>query len=412
MGLWSTIVGGIVSNADVHVPDYPFSNPTALEPPEEWARLREGCPVAPIRLPSGDQALLLTRYDDVKQVLSDPRFTRDLDAPDAAQVTANESGGVFGGMSSMSSDNHKAWRQLIGRTFTAKRVSAMQPRIEAMTGHLVGEMVKQGSPADLVSSLGFPLPVWVICDLLGVPDSDRDKFAYWSDTMLSLTRFTQDEIDAAQADFESYLKAHVEAKRAEPGDDLISELISIVGSLDGRLTEQLMIGTAKGLLVAGHETTANMIGKMVAMLLADRTRWERLLADRALIRTAVEESLRFDANPGFGMPRYLSEEVEVGGERLPAGTTVVCSMASANRDERQFADAATMVLDRRPNTHVAFGAGPHSCIGQALARTELQTVLQVLLDRLPTLRLAEPAEALTRREGLVVGGLQAVPVAW
>ncbi|WP_336216237.1 cytochrome P450 [Nonomuraea sp. LPB2021202275-12-8] len=402
-----------MTKASAQTPEYPFRNPSALEPPQEWAELRQGCPVAPIRLASGDGALLLTRYDDVRQVLSDPRFTRQLDADDAARVTANESGGVFGsGGGSMTGDEHRAWRQLIGKAFTARRVTAMQPRIEAMTGHLVDQLIAEGSPGDLVSTVGFPLPVWVICDLLGVPDSDRDRFAYWSDTMLSMTKFGQDEIDAAQVEFDAYLVAHVEAKRAEPGDDLISELASLVEGLDGRLTEQLMLGTAKGLLVAGHETTANMIGKMVSMLLADRSRWEALLADRALIRPAVEEVLRFDANPGFGMPRYLSEAVEVAGETLPGGTTVVCSMAAANRDERQFEQADHMLLDRAPNPHMAFGAGPHSCIGQALARTELQTVLKVLLDKLPALELAVPAEELRRREGLVVGGLERVPVRW
>jgi cytochrome P450 len=402
-----------VSESATDVPHYPFPSPGALEPPQEWAELRAVCPVAPIRLASGDQALLLTRYADVKQVLSDPRFTRQLNAADAAKVTANESGGVFASSSlNVSGEHHRAWRQLVGKAFTAKRVTAMRPRIQAMAEHLVEEMVKQGAPADLVSALGFPLPVWAICDLLGVPDSDRDKFAYWSDTMLSLTRFTQEEIDAAQEAFAGYLRAHVAAKRAAPGEDLISELIGIVGSLDGRLTEEMLLMTAKGLLVAGHETTANMIGKMVAMLLADRTRWKRLVADPALIRSAVEESLRHDANPGFGMPRYLSEQVEVADMTLPAGTTVVCSMAAANRDEREFEQAADLDLTRSPNAHLAFGVGPHSCIGQALARTELQTVLKVLLDRLPTLELAVPADELRRREGLIVGGLRQVPVRW
>ncbi|MGR6921955.1 cytochrome P450 [[Actinomadura] parvosata] len=395
-------------------PEYPFRNPTALEPPQEWAGLRQGCPVAPVRLASGDTALLLTRYDDVKQVLSDPRFTRRLDADDAARVTANESGGVFGATAAggMTGENHRAWRQLVGKAFTARRVTAMQPRIQEMAELLVERMVADGAPGDLVSAVGFPLPVWAICDLLGVPGSDREKFAYWSDTMLSMTRFTQEEIDTAQAEFDGYLVALVEGKRAEPGDDLVSELLSYVEGLDGRLTEQLMLATAKGLLVAGHETTANMIGKMMALLLADRGRWEALLADRSLIRTAAEEALRFDANPGFGMPRYLTEEVEVAGERLPRGTTVICSMASANRDERQFEAAGEMWLDRSPNPHLAFGVGPHSCIGQSLARTELQTVLKVLLERLPTLELAVPAAELPRREGLIVGGLERVPVRW
>ncbi|WP_204359002.1 cytochrome P450 [Streptosporangium sp. 'caverna'] len=396
--------------------EYPFRNPTALEPPEEWAALRQGCPVAPIRLASGDEALLLTRYEDVKQVLSDPRFTRQLDAEGAARVTANESGGVFGSrrssMASGSGEGHQQWRRLVGRAFTAKRVLAMQPRIEAMAEQLVEEMLERGSPADLVRGLGFPLPVWVICDLLGVPDADRDRFAYWSDTMLSMTKFSQAQIDAAQAEFAEYFVAHIAARRADPGEDLLSELITIVDAADGRLTESVVLGTGQGLLVAGHETTANMIGKMAAMLLADRSRWDRLRADPTLVRPAVEEVLRFDANPGFGIPRYLTEDVEVAGRTLPRGTTVVCSMAAANRDESAFEHADAMDLHRTPNAHLAFGVGPHSCLGQALARTELQAVLKVLLRRVPTLDLAVPADTLARREGLLVGGLQRLPVSW
>ncbi|MCU7722673.1 cytochrome P450 [Actinoplanes sp. KI2] len=394
---------------------YPFPQPSALEPPPEWAELRGRCPVAPVRLASGDQALLLTRYADVKQVLSDPRFTRQLDAGDAARVTENESGGVFGAAQTSarnSGEGHLRWRRLVGGYFTAKRMAAMRPRIAAMAEQLLDAMQAQGAPADLVSSFAFPLPVWVICDLLGIPDGDRDRFGYWSDTMLSMTRYTQAEIDAAQREFGQYIWAHIERKRAQPGQDLISDLIGVTDGEDARLTQVELIGTAQGLLVAGHETTANMIGKMVAMLLADRTRWERLLADPALVRPAVEEVLRFDANPGFGMPRYLSEAVTVGGEELPAGTTVINSLAAANRDESAFAGADGMDLTRTPNPHLAFGAGPHSCLGQALARTELQTALTVLLTRIPTLDLAVRPQDLPRREGLIVGGIERVLVRW
>lgn len=178
------------------------------------------------------------------------------------------------------------------------------------------------------------------------------------------------------------------------------------------MSDATLVATGQGLLVAGHETTANMIGKMVAMLLADRTRWEQLLADRSLVRTAVEESLRFDPNAGFGMVRYLHEDTEISGTAVPRGTTVVCSMAAANRDESVFDDAGEMDLRRSPNPHLAFGSGAHSCLGQALARTELQTVLEVLLRRLPALDLAVPVEELPRIEGLLVGGFREVPVRW
>jgi cytochrome P450 len=398
------------------VQDYPFPQPEALEPPAEWERLRAQCPVSHIRMASGDQALLLTRYDDVRGLLADPRFTHHLNRPDAARLADSESGGVFNEQNAAADmttgEGHARWRRLMSRSFTAKRVNAMRPHIEQIANSLVDDLVAQGAPADLTAGLGFPLPVLVICELLGVSPDHSDRFAHWSDAMLNLTRFRQDELNRAAQEFEEFMVAHVRAKRDNPGDDLISELTAVVDAQDGRLSETELVFTAQGLLVAGHETTANMIGKMVAMLLADRSRWERLLTDRALVPTAVEETLRFDANPNFGIPRYVSEDVKVGDESIPAGSTVITNLASANRDDRRFADADEMVLDRTPNPHVAFGVGPHSCLGQALARVELQTVLSVLLDRLPGLRLAVPVPGLRRREGLMVGGLQEVPVEW
>ncbi|MFC6092551.1 cytochrome P450 [Saccharothrix lopnurensis] len=393
------------------LPNYPIPNPTALEPPAEWAELRRGCPVAPVRLPSGDRAVVLTRYADVRQVLSDPRFTRQLNAPDAARISDSESGGVFNNEMAVvlpdSGTAHQRWRQQVGRWFTVKRLNALRPAIEAMADRLVDELVAGEQPADLKAALGFPLPVWVICDLLGVPDADRDRFAHWSDTLLNLTRYTEAEIGAAQAEFVAYMGEHVAAKRAEPRDDLLSALIA-----GGELSDAQLVATGQALLVAGHETTANMIGKMVGMLLADRTRWERLVADPSLVRPAVEEVLRFDANPGLGMPRYIPEDTEVAGETVPAGTTVMCSTGAANRDETAFERASEMDLARSPNPHLAFGAGAHSCLGQALARTELQVVLEVLVRRLPGLELAIAPEELRRVEGLVVGGLRDVPVRW
>jgi cytochrome P450 len=403
------------------LPPYPFPNPTALEPPPEWARLRSQCPVARIELASGDEALLLTRYDDVRTMLSDPRFSRQLDAADASRVSDSDDGGVFsrpsgstGGegdtdepeASMLGGPGHRRWRRLVGKAFTVKRVQALRPGMAELAEQLITDMVEAGAPANIGPALGFPLPVFVICDLLGVPRADRDRFARWSDTMLNMTRFTQDEIDRSGREFYGYMTELVAAKRSEPGDDLLSDLAA-------EMTAAELVMTGQGLLIAGHETTANMIGKMVAMLLADREhRWERLLADPSLVPSAVEEALRFDANPGFGMPRYVSEETVVGGTTLPRGTTVVCSMASGNRDTDAFDGADDMDLARRPNPHLAFGVGPHSCVGQQLARVELQTVLEVLLRRLPTLELVGDAADLRARQGLIVGGIDRVPVRW
>jgi cytochrome P450 len=395
---------------------YPILSPSALEAPAVWALLRQDRPIARVRLPSGDEASLLTRYDDVKQVLSDTRFGRLLNADDAARLTDSESGGVFNSEMAnalpQTGEGHQRWRRMITKWFTARRMAALRPGIVVMAERLVDEMVAAGGPADLKARVGFPLPVWVICDLLGVPDADRDRFAHWSDNLLNLTRYTQAETDAAQAEFAAYLAAHIAAKRAEPGEDLLSGLIAVTDEDGEPLPDVLLVMTGQALLVAGHETTANMIGKMMGLLLAERGRWERLVADPSLVRSAVEEVLRFDANPGIGMPRYLSEPAEVAGTVLPRGTTVMCSMAAANRDERAFDGADDMDLGRTPNPHLAFGAGAHSCLGQALARTELQVVLEVLLRKLPTLELAVPVEELRRVEGLAVGGLRELPVRW
>ncbi|MER6091957.1 cytochrome P450 [Streptomyces bluensis] len=397
-------------------PSYPMTGATALAAPEEWAELRRRCPVARVTLPSGDEAALLTRYEDVRQVLADGRFSRRLNAEGAARFSDSDSGGVFNSELStalpQSGEEHQRWRRMVSKWFTAKRMAALRPRIETMAEQLIDGMLEHGRPADLKAHLAFPLPVWVICDLLGVPDPDRDRFSYWSDTMLNLTRYRQDEVDAAQAEFTDYMADHVAARRKAPGDDLLGELTTATAPDGYRLSDRELVATGQGLLVAGHETTANMIGKMVAMLLADRRRWESLLADPFLVRSAVEEALRFDANAGVGMPRYIGEDIEVSGTVLPAGTTVVCSMAAANRDETAFDDAEEMTLGRSPNPHLAFGVGPHSCLGQALARTELQTTLDVLVRRLPSLELAVPAEDLRRLEGLAVGGLSEVPVRW
>ncbi|MET8000862.1 cytochrome P450 [Nonomuraea glycinis] len=403
-------------SADEQVLSYPIPSDAALDPPAEWAELRGTCPVAHVTLPSGDRATLLTRYEDVKQVLADPRFTRLLTAPDAARLSDTEDGGLFSSdMAAIlpdSGEEHQHWRRLVGKWFTAKRMNALRPVMARIAEDLIDDMVEGGAPGDLKASLGFPLPVYVICDMLGVPAADRDRFSYWSDTLLNLTRYAKDEVEAAQAAFFQYMSDHLAAKRAEPGEDLLSELIAVGGPEDGGLNDLQIVVTGMGLLVAGHETTANMIGKMVSMLLADRSRWEALLADPKLIRTTVEESLRLDANSGFGLPRYLKEEIEVSGEHLPKGTTVICSMAAANRDESMFEAAEVFDATRSPNQHLAFGAGAHSCLGQALARTELQVVLEVLLRKLPSLELAVPVAELERVEGLAVGGLRTVPVRW
>ncbi|MGW1667373.1 cytochrome P450 [Streptomyces sp. NPDC002324] len=410
------------SATDGEVVRLPMTGGGPLDPPAAWERLRARCPVATVELPSGDRAKFVSRYDDVRTLLADPRFARPRAGDAAARLSADGSGGVAADASPEyalaipeTGEPHLRWRRQVGRYFTAKRMAALRPGMTRIADALLDDMIERGQPADLKAALGFPLPVYVICDLLGAPAEDRDRFSHWSDAFLNVSRFSKEETGTAFTQFARYMADLVAAKRAEPGEDLLSMLIVESAALPEaeRLTDAELLATGMGLLVAGHETTANMIGKMAALLLADRGRWEQLLADPTLVRTAVEEVLRFDANlSAFGMRRYLSEDVDLGGELLPGGTTVFCGMSSANRDDRVFAAPAEMDLTRTPNPHLTFGAGPHSCLGQALARTELQVVLEVLLRRLPTLELAVPADELRKVEGLLVGGLRDVPVLW
>ncbi|MGW2920983.1 cytochrome P450 [Streptomyces angustmyceticus] len=389
---------------------YPLAYETALEPAAQWAELRGTCPVATITVPDGSQAKLLTRYDDVREMLADPRFTRK-DLTDGTTSAAADAAEPPFSVPKHGED-HQRWRRLVGRWFTAKRMAALRPQMTEIADRLLDEMTGRGSSGDLKAHFAFPLPVYVICDMLGVPAEDRDRFSYWSDNFLNLSRYSAQERQTAVGELVAYMSGHIAAKRAEPTDDLLSSLIEEDSGEGEALTDAELLGTGISLLVAGHETTANMIGKLVAMLLADRTRWERLLENPSLVRSTVEEALRFDANGGFGLRRFLTEDVEIGGEVVPNGTTVVCAMGAANRDETAFENAAEMDLARTPNPHLAFGAGPHSCLGQALARTELQVALEVLLRRLPSLELDIPAADLERLEGLLVGGLREVPVRW
>lgn len=400
------------------VPDYPFEQPNVLEPPREWAETRAACPVAHVRMPSGDVVGLLTGYEEVRGLLTDQRFSRNLDREGAARMSTTEDGGMFSRPSQGQVDNkegpgHRRWRRLISRAFTVKKMEAWRPRVQEMADALVDDMVAKGSPADLRAALALPLPVRVICALLGAPSEDQDKFARWSEVLLTLTRYTQAEVDEAQRDFHAYASDLVERKRAEPGDDLLSELTQISDSEDGRLSHDELISTAVGLLLAGHETTSNMILKMTAMLLSERERYEAVLADPGLVPGVVEEALRMDANGGVGIPRFITEDTEVNGVPVGAGSTLFVNLHAANRDERKFPEPDRFDPRRENNAqHLAFGAGPHFCVGQTLARVELQVVLGTFVRRLPELRLRDAPETLRIREGVAAGGFEDMWVTW
>ncbi|MFC5835462.1 cytochrome P450 [Nonomuraea insulae] len=398
------------------VPNYPFERDATLEPPQEWADLQARCPVAHVRLPSGDTAELLTRYDDVRTALTDPRFLRG--GENAARVATTKDGGIFNratsGTDMMRGEGHMRWRRLLSRSFTIKKMESWRPRVQAMADELLDELIKSGSPANLSAHFALPLPVRVICALVGAPSSDQDKFAHWSQVMLTLTRYSQAEVEQAYVDFDGYVSDLVDAKRADPGDDLLSELTQISDSEDGRLSHQELIATVRALLLAGHETTSNMIAIMTAMLLSERERYQAVIDDPELIGGTVEEILRLDTTLSvIGFPRVAAEDAAFDDVTVPAGATVIPCRPAANRDPRRF-DEPERFDPRRANAaqHLTFGVGAHYCLGQPLARLELQVVLGTLIRRLPTLNLRDGVDGLHLRKGLLTGGLEDVWVTW
>ncbi|MEV5156241.1 cytochrome P450 [Streptomyces werraensis] len=389
---------------------YPFGDHVDLRLDPAYAELRTTGP-ARVRMPYGGEAWLLTRHADVKKASSDPRLSMhaaaDQDVPRAAP-RALDSVGLMG----MPPDSHARLRRLVSRAFTARRVAALRPRIAEITHHLVDDLIADGAPADLVSRLALPLPTAVICEMLGIPRSDQHVFRAFTEALMSASRFTDEQVAQAAEEYADYLRGHVAQRRAHPEDDLISALVEARDE-DGRLSENELLMLTGGMLVGGHETTANQLAGQVLVLLDDRRRYERLVARPDLVPAAVEELLRHvPLWASVGPSRVATEDVEIGGVTIRAGEAVVYSLASANRDETVFEHPDDVLLDRAANPHIAFGQGPHFCLGAPLARAELQCALEALTGRLPGLRLARPAPELHWHRGMLVRGLVELPVVW
>ncbi|RGC68267.1 Cytochrome P450 107B1 [Micromonospora sp. MW-13] len=389
---------------------YPFSDPDRLNLDPRYAQLRREEPLIRVRLPYGEPAWLATRHTDVRTVLGDARFSR------AAAVGRDEPRNtprqIQGGILSMDPPDHTRLRRLVARAFTARRVEELRPRTRQIADELVDGLLAAGPPADLVAHLATPLPIRVICDLLGVPVTDQDKFHTWSEAIVSTTSLGVEQAERYIDNLIAYMGELIAQRRQEPTDDLIGAMVR-ARDADDRLSEEEVVQLAAGLLAAGHETTVTQIPNFVYVLLHHPGEWARLRADRSLVPRAVEELMRYvplGATAAFA--RYPKEDVEVGGVLVRAGEPVVVSIASANRDETVFPDADRLDLGREVNPHLGFGHGVHHCVGAQLARMELQVVLDTLLDRLPGLRLAVPESELPWKSGLLVRGLTAMPVAW
>ncbi|TDC08148.1 cytochrome P450 [Nonomuraea longispora] len=373
---------------------FPFAWPRAAEPPVELATLREE-PVVRVTLPSGDEAFLVTRYEDIRRVLSDPRVSRNRDRPGAPRMTEQKTKVFQNPRIDRDPPEHTRMRRLMAKAFTATRVEALRPHVRQVAEELVTDLLKQSPPVDLHEAFAVPLTLQVICGLLGVPPQDQARF--------------RGSLGGAW----QYMGELIEGKRRDPGDDLISALIGVRDEDDGRLSAHELHVWCVILLLAGFETTATQLGSGTVLLLTHPDQLERLREDPGLIPDAVEELLRCQiAGHSLSMLRYVTDDIEVGGVTIPRGSGLIPILESANLDESVFPDPMRLDITRKNNQHLVFSAGPHFCMGAALARLELQVALEALIREVPTLRLAVPPSALRHHDSPLDLGLRELPVAW
>ncbi|MEW2625019.1 cytochrome P450 [Streptomyces sp. NPDC048106] len=380
------------------------------DPYPVYAALRETGPVHRVRVPEGHEAWLVVGYEAARAALADPRLAKSWDraAPTLSVVRP------AAGPNMLNSDppDHGRLRKLVVREFTPRRVEALAPRVEELTGTLLDAMLaRPDGRADLVDALSFPLSMAVICELLGVPELDRVAFRTWTTDVFSHPDPTVRR--AASRDMGAYLARLLDDKRREPGDDLMSALVRTSDDSGDRLSPEELVGTAWLLLVAGHETTANLISNGVLALLTHPEQLAALRADMTLVDAAVEEMLRYDGPVEAATYRFTTEPVDIGGTVIPGGgEPVLVVVADADRDPVRFADPGRFDISRPERGHIAFGHGIHHCLSAPLARLEARIAVRALLDRCPGLALDTDPAAVTWRAGMLVHGPRRLPVRW
>lgn len=381
-----------------------------------YAALRAEAPIYRTLLPTREPAWLITRYDDAVAVLKDDRFVKNAaNALTPAQLARQPwFRRLFKllrrQMLSTDAPDHTRLRALVSQAFTPRLIEQMRDRVQALTDQLLDPVQAQGR-FDLIQDFALPLPSIVIAEMLGVPAADRHAFHRWSNALMSAAHSTWHLLSAVPKIllFLCYLRQFIHKRRVDPRNDLVSALIRAEEAGD-RLSEDELVAMFMLLLVAGHETTVNLIGNGMLALLERPGQMDRLRREPALIRPAVEELLRFTSPVDLATERYAREEVTLGGVTIPRGEMVFVVLTSANRDERQFPNPDTLDLTREPNKHLSFGLGAHFCLGAPLARLEGQLAINTLLRRLPNLRLTVAPSQLRWRRGLLLRGLEALPV--
>ncbi len=404
------------------LPANPLQSPELLANPYPLYRaIREASPVLRLPVPghTGAGVWLLTRYAEVQAVLRGPGFSVDRRRAEIVRENAErlplELLGEAGGLRSMllmDAPDHTRVRGLVAKAFTPRRVAALRPRIEAIVDELV-EAARRRGRMDLIEDFAAPLPAIVIAELLGVPAADHRQFKQWSSALVSgLAQANPLETLArVQRGLEpllAYLRGIIAERRREPRDDLISAMIAAQEECSA-LTDPELLATSNLLLVAGHETTTNLIGNGLLALLRHPDELARLRAEPGLLRGGIEELLRFDS-PVQATVRVATQDAELGGKALRRGALVVCGIGAANRDPAAFPEPDRLDVGRAENHHLSLGFGPHFCLGAGLARLEAEVAFAALLGRLPGLRLA--SEAVEFRPNPILRGLRALPVAF
>jgi cytochrome P450 len=391
-------------------PHFPTVTAQGLDPDPLLAELRATQPVVRVQLPYGEPCWLLTRYEDVRAMLADPRFSRaatiGTDVGRMAEFFPIEDS-ILG----MDSPEHTRIRRLVSATFTARRMQALRGRAQEIVDGLLDAMEAAEQPVDFVQAVALPLPITMICELLGVPFEDRVRFNGWADIFMTSSGHTVQELLDAHGQLNAYLADLIAKRRAEATDDILGALVAARDDDDSVITEGELQSLAMAILVAGYETTANQLGKFVLCLLDNPDQLQLLRDNPELIPNAVEELMRLIPLSAGSQIAYLATaDVEIGGVVIHAGEGVVASTASANRDESVFAHADRLDVERPDIFQLGFGHGSHYCLGAHLARVELQVALESLLVRFPDLRLAVPASEVPWKDGSAVWGLEALPL--
>lgn len=382
-----------------------------------YAHLRAEAPVFPVTIPVKRRAWLVTRYDDVLQVLKDERFAVNRrNAMTPAQLKKQPwippmLKPLEQNMLSLDSPDHTRLRTLVHKAFTPRLVEGMRGQIQTLTNELLDRVEAQGH-MDLIADFALPLPLTIIGRILGVPAKDNPKFRSWTKTITAAgTQNSLARLVPTFLRFVIYMKKLIKERRAHPQDDLITALVQASDGGDS-LHENEILGMIMLLLIAGHETTVNLIGSGTLALLEHPEQMEKLRQEPALVKSAIEELLRFVCPVETSSERYACEDITLAGTTIPRGELVMAVVGSANRDEHYFENPDALDIAREPNKHLAFGLGPHYCLGAPLARLEGQIAIPTLLQRMPYLRLAVSPEQLRWRGTLFLRGLEALPVSF